>query len=215
MTYPNAYAGIKKIRTATILEIISVALLIAAAIFGLFAAGIIGDPTNEIAVDSFSLATVLTVLPVMILPFIALIIQIIGLGAAANESSKFKTAYTIVIISLLVSVINGTLPNFKIDDMEICELIMHILSMLTFYYVVEGIKELCAPLGRNDIVQLANKVAIIYFVGMAAATAIDFFTGDAANFGAIISTIGLILSIVADFMYVSLLGKAADALETA
>ena len=91
MTYPNAYAGIKKIRTATILEIISVALLIAAAIFGLFAAGIIGDPTNEIAVDSFSLATVLTVLPVMILPFIALIIQIIGLGAAAKESSKFKT----------------------------------------------------------------------------------------------------------------------------
>ena len=107
------------------------------------------------------------------------------------------------------------LDHDRADTMEICELIMHILSMLTFYYVVEGIKELCAPLGRNDIVQLANKVAIIYFIGMAAATAIDFFTGDAANFGAIISTIGLILSIVADFMYVSLLGKAADALETA
>ena len=213
MTYPNAYAGIKKIRIAEILEVVALALLLISGAFAVVTNNIEGGG-NEAAFAGFGLATVLAALPAVILPLIAYILRIMGLGAAAKDNAQFKTAYIITFVALVISLLSNFLPSDGVLSDDLFTLISSIADMLVFYYVCYGIKEIATALGRDDIARFANTVAIVYLIGQPASAAINFFTGD-VNVSGIISIVSSVLALVAVFMYISLLSKALDALENA
>lgn len=129
------------------------------------------------------------------------IINLVGLNGAGKDIEGCKTAFTIAIISIIVSVCGSFLKSIAL----LFTLAGLVLSFLITYYVCTSVSEVMATIGARDIADQGNNVwkiylacniiqAVIAILNLLPALKPITNIGTIAN--AIVSLIGLILYMI-------------------
>ena len=104
MTFPNAYHGVKKIFTAEILSIIAAFLALVTAVVAIVAA-VSMAAGEEDAAAAAGLGTVGLIIASGVLYIISYIMNLVGLHQAGKDEANFKTAFIIMIFTLILTVV--------------------------------------------------------------------------------------------------------------
>ena len=223
MKFPGAYEGIKKIRRAQILDIISGVLALVLAVIAIVAA--FGEDSGKVS-DEFLAAAALAVavltIVILILGLCSFFIELSGLGKAANDEENFKKARMVIFVAILASLIASILSSFHIgSDMitELASIISKCSSIIVVTYVCAGAGNLLEELGKPELAEQGKKVASIIAIAFLLSTiadAIPTFLGknditDLIN--GICSLIATVLSLIGTFSYIGFLKRTTNAME--
>ena len=200
--YFNAAQGLKKMFIAQIGTIIcTVCTSIAAAGTLVFAAaGSLG------LTGLFGLLTVVGAIGAIVFA----IINLVGLNGAGKDIEGCKTAFTIAIISIVVSLCGSFLKSLAL----LFTLAGLVLSFLITYYVCTSVSGVMASIGARDIADSGNNVWKIYLACniIQAAIAILNLTPVLSLLAGIGSIANLVVALVGLILYMIFLHKSSKAL---
>ena len=214
MKLPNARNGVQKLFVAEILVLIATLLLLVSAVFfgvliteykaiGHITAGMGGVATGGM----------ITLFGGVILPIIALILNLVGLRQASKDepsymNKAFWCAIWMLILAVIVSVMRGTgwggAPFFNT--------ISRILEICVMVFTILGVSEVTQNISRQDVADMGPKIITISVIAMVLAiiaSIVGHFIGGVA------AIISLICMLVAYVVYLVFLGRAAGALKQA
>ncbi len=200
--YFNAAQGLKKMFIAQIGTIIcTVCTSIAAAGTLVFAAaGSLG------LTGLFGLLTVVGAIGAIVFA----IINLVGLNGAGKDIEGCKTAFTIAIISIVVSLCGSFLKSLAL----LFTLAGLVLSFLITYYVCTSVSGVMASIGARDIADSGNNVWKIYLACniIQAVIAILNLTPVLSLLAGIGSIANLVVALVGLILYMIFLHKSSKAL---
>lgn len=219
MKFENAYVGIKKVFTAQILALIASACVLVAAI--LLGVGV-ATGTSGGAIAGGVIGSIISIGGAVI-SIIALIINLVGLNTASKDEDKFKTAFILSIINLIIGILLGlgSLIPFITTISPFIQVARTILDFLIIYYVIEGIKNLATKCGRQDVYDMGKKLfillSVVYIVSVLCSLAVSIGGSVQAilEISGVLSIVVSIASIVGYIIYLVYLKKAVNMLETA
>lgn len=218
MTYPKAYAGVKKLHTAQILNLISAIvgfIAIVVVVIGLAAA----SSTNEEAI-LLAIPGLILGLAAGILGIIAYILQIVGLRQAGNDDRAFYTAFIFAIIGLVLSVLSSVFSSLNVANGfgdEIATIFNRFAAIIITIFVIIGVRNLADALGQSKMAASAKSLGIVQAVILALSiitNIVSLFAGNTASMiGGILALIASLLYLVFAIIYLVFLGKAKKMLE--
>ena len=212
--YTNAYEGIKKIHKAEILALIATILLLIGSIIS--ATGIqVGETTSS--GEGLLVGGGLLVIIAAVLMIIAAIMNIIGVNRASRDESAFKNALIALLFGIAANILVSAFSNNPTIS-SIGKTLENVTEILASYYICTGIINLADRLSNSEVSAQGKKVRSILMGIWVASAVLNVLT---ALFGTnetmqavigIIAIVGGIISIVAYFLYIGLLGKAKNML---
>ncbi|MCR4610643.1 MAG: hypothetical protein K5644_01975 [Lachnospiraceae bacterium] len=149
MGHENARNGIGKVFTAEVLQIVAAACtlimgILTAVTIGAAANGSVGGTVGAgVGAGVFAFAA-------SIMAVIAYILMLVGLNKAGQDNDQIKAAFTLSIITLIVSIVVGLISSFVgagyswISDLG--QLVALILSLVITYKILMGCAELNSAL---------------------------------------------------------------------
>ena len=212
--YTNAYEGIKKIHKAEILALIATILLLIGSIIS--ATGIqVGETTSS--GEGLLVGGGLLVIAAAVLMIIAAIMNIIGVNRASKDESAFKNALIALLFGIAANILVSAFSNNPTIS-SIGKTLVNVTEILASYYICTGIINLADRLGNSDVSTRGQKVRTILmgiWVASAVLNVLSTLFGSNETMQAfigIIAIVGGIISIVAYFLYIGLLGRAKNML---
>ena len=220
MTFPNGLKGIKKVFASEILSLIAGFIAIVAAVIGLTSLSVIEDAgyAGELATGAIATAGIAGILAIVtsVLLIIALIFKLVGLGQAGKDNGSIKSAFTVAIFVLVLTVVTAALrvfmQNSVVDD--VVDLVTRICTIVVIFLVVAGIRDFAEEIGDSKMAAKASSItwiiAIPYFLGGVAVLAQGVFgdNPESASFAGILGITGAILSVIGSLLYLIYLGQA-------
>ena len=222
MKFFNASEGLRKIRKAEILAVISVfGMLIAALMAAYLSYQEKHGALTENGTGAVGIALLAITFISMLVIVISFFMQLKGLQIASKDEGNFKTACWLIYIGIATSLIASILESAKIASplmSSISELISNISEMAIIYLVCQGTINLLMKSGQPDLADKGNNILTIVIaayllsaiaevgpsiLGFSKTTSMIYNISEAA--GAILQLIGL-------FSYIGFLGSSADAL---
>ena len=213
MRFPNAYEGVKKIRTANILSIIVVLIsFVAALMIGVAAASAAGGSVNG-ALGSVAFAGTLG-LAAGVLAIIAFIMQIIGINKAKIDDAEFSKAMTFLIIGIVASVISSVVSNAIVK--AVFSLASSACSVYVTFCIIAGVASLAVQAGDSAFAATANSAKNTILILLVAEFLLSFVSGLlTGTITIILSVCSLIAGIVGLVMYLKVLKGAEEMLRKA
>ena len=215
MRYPCAYEGVRKIRTAAIITIAVTVMAIITDLIGVLAAESLDhwdQMSGEIPPATIFIA--MMAVPMLVLSLAGMVIRIIGVRKASQEEPEFESAFWMIFIQIVVSVIDG----FIADDCRGAKLFMgvaiDILGLLAAIFIIKGIRTLAGSLENNKVADEAFRIRNVFVVAYAMAIASSVIVSIMSkpdNFffmNGIAGLIGSIILLAAYFYYLKFLKKA-------
>ncbi len=188
----QARYGVKKLYKAEMLEIIATAILIVSLVLQIV----------------FPIASILSIV-VSVLGIIAFIMMMVGLNQAGKDAKGYKTAFTLIIFVIIVSVCSAVLQVLCFVDADInitigtytmsaivgnvSEIIVTILEIVSYYKIIMTTVELLKANKEDEIASTGKSVWIFVMVTIVASV---IFVLVAAIFAAIGTPVFAILSLV-------------------
>lgn len=212
--FTNAYEGVKKIHKAEILALIATVLLLIGSVISLTG---IQTGENTSSGESLLISGGLLVIVAAVLMIIAAIMNIIGVNRASKDESAFKNA----LIALLFGIAANILVSAFSKDPTINSIgkaAANVTEILASYYICTGVINLADRLGNSDVSARGQKVRSVLMGIWVAAAVLNilstlFGTNETMQYAiGIIAIVGGIISIVAYFLYIGLLGRAVKML---
>ena len=212
--FTNAYEGVKKIYKAEILALIASVLLLAGSIIS-----VTGVKAGENAASGEGLLVSggLLVIVAAVLMIIAAIMNIIGVNRASKDESAFKNALIALLFGIAANIlVSACGENTMISS--IGKTLVNVTEILASYYICTGVINLADRLGDSGVSARGKKVRSILMGIWVASAVLNIL---ATLFGTdetmqavigIIAVVGGIISVVAYFLYIGLLGKAKNML---
>lgn len=206
----NAREGIKKVYTGEVIAIVSIFASIAAALLTLIP--LVGTIIGAIIAVG-----------VLVLDVIAFIMQLVGLNKAGKDAQGYKTAFTIIIVSLIITVVLGIISTAVSVPLinDIANVVVMILDLLVINKIIFTSNDLLAANGKSEISEKGESVwklimglLIASIILAIVAIILTAFSGGGLVIGllAILATIASIvvsiIQLVAYFKYIGYL-KAA------
>ena len=138
------------------------------------------------------------------------IISLVGLYGAGKDIGGCKTAFTITIISLCVSVL-GSLFKSSAALAMLFALAGYVLSFLQTYYVCTSVSEVMSSIGAQDV---ANQGAVVWKIYLACniLLAVMKILEKITVLALLTSVANLVVSLVGLIMYMIFLNKSYKAL---
>ena len=200
MRFPNAQAGVKKLYTAQLLELIAVAC------------GLIG--AIGLAAGSATLLLIFSIIAA-VLSIIAFILEIVGLGQAQKDDNLFRMAFFCVIAGIVFTVIGVIVAGSPVVS-AILTLLGAIASFLIIFFVIKGIQSVAEKLGDSALVAKAKRLFMIIVITYIASFVINFVATLLKANPAVITVAGIlaiiaaIVEIISIFLYIGLLKHAKE-----
>ena len=182
--YPNAGAGLKKMFIAEVGTIICAVLMIIPIVNILAAIGAL----------------------------VFLIISMVGLYGAGKDIAGCKTAFTITIISMVVSIVAAFFKTGFLN--ALFTIASAVLSLLVVYYVCTSVAEVMNQIGAADVAQKGLtvwKINLVCTIISVVATLIALIPLIGAV-GTVINVVIAIVEVVAGILYMIFLNKSYQAL---
>ena len=219
MKFPNAFDGIKKLFTAEILEIVSIVAGVIAGIAGAIAYGTDQTGHPEAVGAPAAIAAVVAIIAAILL-IASAIISFLGINNASKDEPEFKNAVTAVIVTIVLSVISGFLPDSLKVVSALIDTVNTCLSVYISYTVVKGICNLAAQLNNAEMVERGNRVITYIIVAALLGAIADFvqtvwIKDPKANLNVILGAVILIFGLVKGVAYIIYLSKAKKMLQNA
>ena len=220
MTFPNAYHGVKKVFTAEILSTIAAVLSLIIAIVAIVSVVSLGVGDGEAAVTA-GLGTAGLLIAAGIIYIISYIMSLVGLYQAGKDEGNFKTAFYIMIFTLILAVITGVINAVSsgngIAD-NITTAFSEVARIIVFVLVIQGVSVLADKLKDSEVYALGSKILIVvvimYGISLVAKLIPVFFGISATSviIEYILDLIAAVFSFVAFIIYLVYLGKAKNML---
>ena len=212
--YAKAYEGVKKIYKAEILALIAAILMLMGSIFS--ATGLqAGEETAS--GNGLLIGGGLIVIVAAILMIVAAILNIIGVNRAAEDESAFKSALIALLAGIAANIVVSAFSgNATISS--IGRAISNVTEILASYFICTGVINLADRLNDSAVSASGKKVRSILIGIWAASAVLNVLTilfGTNETMKAVIgiaAIVAVIISIVAYFLYICLLGKAKNML---
>lgn len=215
MDTSNSQAGVAKLFSGEILEIISLGLgLICTLALGLTAAGAAAGSVGAAA--GGGILSILSGLGTLVLSVLSVIFILIGLAKLKNENAKLNYAFIIAIVSLV-------LPFLKFIPVlgSIITYATPILSILEFIFVIQGISSILENVnGGQEVIKTGNTAVIFITVAYVLSLVLSVVsslitpTGVTVAVGGalVVALLSAVCSIVASIVYIVFLSKAKKVL---
>ena len=212
--YAKAYEGVKKIYKAEILALIAAILMLMGSIFS--ATGLqAGEETAS--GNGLLIGGGLIVIVAAILMIVAAILNIIGVNRAAEDESAFKSALIALLAGIAANIVVSAFSgNATISS--IGRAISNVTEILASYFICTGVINLADRLNDSAVSASGKKVRSILMGIWTASAVLNVLTilfGTNETMKAVIgiaAIVAVIISIVAYFLYICLLGKAKNML---
>ena len=212
--FTNAYEGVKKIYKAEILALIASVLLLIGSIIS--ATGIrAGEATSS--GEGLLIGGGLLVIVAAVLMIIAEIMNIIGVNRASKDESAFKNALIALLFGIAANILVSAFSNNPTVS-SIGKTLANVTEILASYYICTGIINLADRLGDKDVSARGQKIRSVLmgiWVASAVLNVLSTLFGTDETMQTVIGVtaiIGGIISIVAYFLYIGLLGRAKNML---
>ncbi|MCM1284365.1 MAG: hypothetical protein NC180_10465 [Muribaculaceae bacterium] len=183
--YPNAGAGLKKMYIAQIGALI---------------------------------CTVCAIIPVInliaaIAALVFLIISMVGLNGAGKDIAGCKTAFTLTIVNIVLSVVAVFFSAVPVVS-TLFSVAENVISFLVVYLVCTSVAAVMTQMNANDVAESGNKVWKINLICYAAAVVIGILGMIPALTTAalILSVVLVIVTVIANIFYLLFLGKSSKVL---
>ena len=208
--FKEAYEGVKKIHKAEILALIAAILMLVGSIIA--ATGI--QAGEETASGSgLLIGGGLAVIIAGVLMIVAEIMNIIGVNRASKDEPAFKNALVALLVGIVANIVMAAFSsNATVSGMG--KSVGNIMEMMASYYICTGVMNLADRLNDSDVSASAKKVRSILmgiWIASAVLNALTTLFGANETMQAIIGGSAIvcgIISIVAYFLYIGMLGKA-------
>lgn len=212
MTYPHAAKGVKKLFTAEILSLFSVALLIVAAVLGLVAAVSVSADAEAGGMTAGA-GILVSVVGMAVLEIIVFIFSIIGLVNASKDEPSFQIALYALIAGVVMAVIGFAFRTANPTVYQLMEILGKLADLIVIVYVVQGIRNLAKALHRYDIERQSKTlfivITIVILLECAAQLITLLFGGEvSAVVVNVLNLIGTIVTLVRYILYLIYLAKA-------
>ena len=212
--FPNAHNGVKKIYTAEILSLITAILLAAAAVVGLFAAGLAesGKTEADAATAGAAGGFLLLFLAGGVLALIAFILNLVGIISAMKDESTFKNALIFTIVGIAASVLASSFSKNETVSSFI-QILVNFSELFVSLFVVQGIMALAARMNNSDMVERGNKVRWWLVITFAIPSLIKLISAvlmlkKAEAVAEVLALVAAVLTLVAYFIYLGYLSRA-------
>lgn len=212
--FPNAYEGVKKIYLGEILALIASILLLAGSILSITG---LQAGENTVSGGGLLVGGGLIVIAAAVLMIIATIMNIIGVSRASKDESAFKNALIALIFGIAANILVSVFSNDPTVS-SIGKALTNVTEILASYYICTGIINLADRLCNSDVSARGKKVRSILMGIWVIAAVLNVLTilfGTNATMQTVIGIIAIaggIVSIVAYFLYIGLLGRAKNML---
>ena len=212
--FTNAYEGVKKIHKAESMALIAAVLLLIGSIISLTGVEV-GENTSS--GEGLLVGGGLMVIIAGVLMIIAAVMNIVGVNRASKDEPAFKNALIALLFGIAADILVSTFSNNQTIS-SIGKTLANVTEILASYYICTGIINLADRLNNSDVSTRGKKVRSI-LMGIWAASAVLnvlstlFGTNETMQVViGIIAIVGGIISIIAYFLYIGLLGRAKNML---
>ena len=223
MQFPNAASGSKKIFTGEVLMLFVAILSGAALIIGVIgAASMLAASAEGIEVTGAAIGGVAAAgaigIAVAVLSLIALILTIVGVASCGKDEPMFKSVLMVMLISLIVSVISGFVPNATAKG--VLQTIGDVLSLISTIFMIGAFMNLADKLGNEQVKNHGNAILkfliCLILIQLVLRIIVNFFgtTVVGSTVTLILGVVILIASLIQYFMYLSFLGRAKNMLNS-
>ena len=205
----NAYEGVKKIYKAEILALIATILLLVGSVISLTG---IQAGENTSSGEGLLISGGLLVIVAAILMIIAAIMNIVGVNRASKDEAAFKNALIALLFGIAANIVVSAFNDPTVNS--IGKAAVNVTEILASYYICTGIINLADRLGNSDVSARGQKVRSILMGIWVASAVLNILgtlfgtNGTMQNVLGIIAIVGGIISIIAYFLYIGLLGRA-------
>ena len=208
--FSNAYEGVKKIHKAEILALIASILILIGSILG--ATGLqAGEDTAS--GNGLLVGGGLIVIVAALLMIVASIMNIIGVNRASKDEPAFKNALIALLVGIVANIVVSAFSGNPTVS-SIGKTINNLTEVLASYFICTGVISLADRLGNSAVSASGKKVRSILmgiWVASAVLNALAILFGTNETMQTILGITAIvsgIISIVAYFLYIGLLGKA-------
>ena len=212
--YTNAYEGVKKIYKAEIFALIAAILFLIGSIIS--ATGIQAGEDSSSG-SGLLIGGGLIVIVAAVLMIVASILNIIGVNRAAEDESAFKNALIALLAGIAANIVVSAFSgNATISS--IGKSVSNVTEIMASYFICTGIINLADRLNDSAVSASGKKVRSILMGIWTASAVLNILTilfGANETMQAVIgitAIVAVIISIVAYFLYIRLLGKAKNML---
>jgi hypothetical protein len=212
--FKNAYEGVKRIYKAEILALIGSVLLLIGSIISAFG---LRTGENTASGEGLLVGGGLLVIAAAVLMIIAAIMNIVGVSRALKDESAFKNALIALLCGIAANILVSAFSNNPTIN-NIGKAMVNVTEILASYYICTGIINLAGHLGDSDVSARGTKVRSILmgiWIASAVLNVLATLFGTNETMKVVIGIIAIvtgIISIVAYFLYIGLLGRAKDML---
>ena len=217
MKYPNAYAGIKKIFAAEIIQIIAVIAMIIGFVFAIggMAAAVVPEADTDAAFISAG-SGFLFILAAFVLLIIGFIFNLVGLARAKKDEHNFGTAFWLVIISLACSIISVFIQTMNPWLYGWLDFVSSIFRISSIEVTIIGILNLAVALRNDSVAKFAGVIRIFITILWIVVIVMRVWRNNIALNPVLantISTVYLVLELLVFILFIILLTKAKKMLE--
>ncbi len=215
MTFPNAAKGIKKLFIAEILALIA-GVALGCSVF------VTESVVSETATNG-EVTLVVAFLGIgSILFVISLIIQLIGIANASKDEEAFRSALYMVFFTMIVAVAGAVLaylfPNNSFLN-NLPTVIENLADILITFLIIGGISSLGEKLNDVELQEKAAKLlgiilAVIVFKFIGNGVLLLFKENIAKVIITVLGIMIIILNLIQYILYLTLLARAKNTLET-
>lgn len=222
MRFPNAAKGVKRIFSAEILNLLAkIFLAVAVVIVVIGYAGAVGTAGNagiensEAALDVMGgsiLIAAIFALAWVVLGIIGFIMNIVGIVNASHDEPNFKSALLFLIVGIVTAILAGIFYNSGFVSSLLYSL-SNLLNLFVYIFVIAGVVKLADQMNRGDVsakgTNVLKLIIVINILALIASLISTFMGGMVASVTAgVLLLVGIVLSIIQYFMYLSFLSKA-------
>lgn len=225
MTYPNAYAGVKRILSARILYLIAAILLIGGAVFFMVSNKMItsegvntavldelmNDPSKAVEVVGPVSIPVLLGLALFVVAFI---MELVGLGKAGKDEGAFRTGLWVAIIGLVACIVLGVVNSTENTILTaVSNIVAQLIGIIVAFCIVKGIMNLAVKLNKADMLPTGKVINVFLAIWLIVAIITIVLPlvvpgEQMEQIAQYISLVGDLAGIIAFFMILAYLGRA-------
>lgn len=217
MRFPNAYAGVKKIFTAEIINLIAAVVWVTALVIAVVvsianlkpdAVEVVTETQLTVTVGGLFASVILMIIGGS-LSLVAYVLQTIGVGQAMRDESYFKTAFIFIFIGI-VSTALSCIPDTIMTDFFISmfKAVSQVSHLVITVYIVGGIQRLASKMGETAIEAKGS----LFFVLLVSFYGLGFIANLVGMFAPMLSEILAVSSLIIDLVaYIILLSYLSQA----
>ncbi len=218
INFENVSKGLKRIFSAEILQIISIAAGVVAALVGLLSAAslLTGSMTGA---AGFGIATGVLGIGAGVLAIISFIMECVGLGTAGKENNQFKYALYVIILAIILVIVNFILKLvFGGDSLgtRIIDSAQNVVDIIVSLFVIQGCIDLNKARGHKDLASKGSVVATRVLIAFILSFVLNIIPTFANGTLAVVCTIlYLVCSLIAYIQYLAYVKTTSTAILSA